>query len=77
MKSRFSIWASRGGTVYIPRGVSYGTVRGYTVPVRRTHGPYPRTEPTHPADRTHGTYPLYIPVPTPKSYPVLGSPGTR
>ena len=31
MKSRFSIWASRGGTVYIPRGVRYGTVRGYVL----------------------------------------------
>ena len=60
---------------------------GYTVPVRRTYGPYPRTVPVPyphrtrivpiPSVRTHGTYPPYVPVPMPKSYPVLGSPGTR
>ena len=60
---------------------------GYTVPVRRTYGPYPHTVPVPcphrtrivpvPSVRTHGTYPPYVPVPTPKSYPVLGSPGTR
>ena len=60
---------------------------GYTVPVRRTYGTYPRTVPVPyphrtrivpiPSVRTHGTYPPYAPVPMPKSYPVLGSPGTR
>ena len=82
------------GTVRVRYGygtwVRYvGTVRGYTVQVRRTYGPYPRTVPVPyphrtririvpvPSVRTHGTYPPYVPVPTPKSYPVLGSPGTR
>ena len=64
---------------------------GYTVPVRRTYGPYPRTVypyrtrtipasypyPAYvPTVRPHRTSPQYVPVPMPKSYPVLGSPGT-
>ena len=54
--------------------IRYG---GYTVPVRRTYGPYPRTVPTYrtrtvPAPyphrtRTHGTYPRYVPTVRPRT----------
>ena len=111
----------RTGTVYPPYLFSGNVVLfpkrygGYTVPVRRTPVPYPRTVPSVPYPRTvppvpyprtvppyrtpvpyshtvprtvppyrtrtrvrtHRTYPPYVPVPTPKSYPIFGSPATR
>ena len=51
-----------------------GTVRGYG-----TWVPYRTRTVAGPSVRTHCTYVYapYVPVPTPRSYPYLGSPSTR
>ena len=66
MAARFMIWCPLSVLLLLAPHFGNSTTfsenryGGYTVPVRRTHGPYPRTVPTY---RTHVPYPRTVPIP--------------